>query len=48
MELLIPKLSELIPTLISFVIILIVAAKFVWPPITDMLDERAVTIARVR
>jgi len=44
MELLIPKLSELIPALISFIIILLVASKFVWPPITAMLDERAVTI----
>jgi F-type H+-transporting ATPase subunit b len=44
MELLIPKLSELIPTVISFVIILVVASKFVWPPITAILDERSVTI----
>lgn len=44
MELLIPKMTELIPALISFLIILFVSAKFVWPPITNMLDERAVTI----
>ena len=44
MELLIPKMTELIPALISFLIILFVASKFVWPPITAMLDERAVTI----
>jgi len=43
-ELLIPKLSELIPATISFLIILFVAVKFVWPPITTMLDERAVNI----
>ena len=44
MELLIPKLSELIPATISFLIILFVSIKFVWPPITNMLDERAVNI----
>lgn len=44
MDLLIPKLSELIPAAVSFLIILFVASKFVWPSITDMLDERAVTI----
>lgn len=44
MELLIPKLSELIPATVSFLIILFVAIKFVWPPITNMLDERAVNI----
>jgi F-type H+-transporting ATPase subunit b len=43
-ELLIPKMSELIPALISFLIILFVASKFVWPPITNILDERAVNI----
>ena len=44
MDLLIPKLSELIPAAIAFLIILFVASKFVWPPITDMLDERAANI----
>jgi F-type H+-transporting ATPase subunit b len=43
-ELLIPKTSELIPALISFLIILFISWKFVWPPITTMLDERATTI----
>jgi F-type H+-transporting ATPase subunit b len=43
-ELLIPKLGELIPATISFLIILVVAWKYVWPPITSMLDERALTI----
>jgi len=43
-ELLIPKMGELIPATISFLIILVVAWKFVWPPITSALDERAVTI----
>lgn len=44
MDLLIPKLQELIPALVSFLIILGIAWKFVWPPITDMLDQRAVNI----
>ena len=44
MDLLIPKLQELLPAAISFLIILVVASKFVWPPITAMLDERADTI----
>ncbi len=44
MELLIPKMSELIPAAVSFLIILLIAMKFVWPPITNMLDERAVNI----
>ena len=44
MDLLIPKLTELLPAAVSFLIILTVAWKFVWPPITAMLDERAVTI----
>jgi F-type H+-transporting ATPase subunit b len=40
-DLLIPKMTELVPALISFIIILFVASKFVWPPITAMLLERA-------
>lgn len=44
MDLIIPKLQELIPALVSFVLILIITAKFVWPPVTDMLDKRAETI----
>ena len=44
MDLLIPKLQELLPAAVSFLIILPVAWKFVWPPITAMLDERAATI----
>jgi len=43
-ELLIPKMTELIPATVSFLIILLIAMKFVWPPITNMLDERAVNI----
>jgi F-type H+-transporting ATPase subunit b len=43
-ELLIPKTTELFPALFSFLIILFVSWKFVWPPITNMLDERAVNI----
>ena len=41
MDLLIPKLQELLPAAVSFLIILVVASKYVWPPITAMLDERA-------
>ena len=41
MDLLIPKLQELLPAAVSFLIILVVASKFVWSPITAMLDERA-------
>lgn len=41
MDLLIPKFQELIPAAISFAIILFVAYRFVWPPITTMLDQRA-------
>lgn len=44
MDLLIPKLTELIPAAVSFLIILFVAVKYVWPPITSVLDERAVNI----
>jgi F-type H+-transporting ATPase subunit b len=43
-DLLIPKPQELIPAAISFFIILMVAWKFVWPPITSMLDQRAENI----
>jgi F-type H+-transporting ATPase subunit b len=43
-DLLIPKLQELLPAAVSFLIILVVASKYVWPPITAMLDERADTI----
>jgi F-type H+-transporting ATPase subunit b len=41
MEILIPKLSEFVPALISFLIILFLATRFVWPPITNALDQRA-------
>ncbi|MBI5230875.1 MAG: F0F1 ATP synthase subunit B, partial [Coriobacteriales bacterium] len=41
---LIPKLAELIPMVVAFGIILFVMSKFVWPPITEMLDKRALTI----
>jgi F-type H+-transporting ATPase subunit b len=43
-SLIIPKLQELIPALVSFLVILFVASKFVWPPITNALDERATNI----
>ena len=41
---LIPKLAELIPALISFAVVFFVLAKFAWPAISDMLDKRADTI----
>ncbi|TLM98965.1 MAG: ATP synthase F0 subunit B, partial [Actinobacteria bacterium] len=41
---LIPKAAELIPALISFVIVFIILSKFAWPAISDMLDKRADTI----
>lgn len=41
---LIPKMGELIPSLISFAIVFFVLAKFAWPAISDMLDKRAETI----
>lgn len=41
---LIPKMAELIPALISFAIVFFVLAKFAWPAISDMLDKRAETI----
>ena len=44
MDLLIPKMQELLPALASFLIILWVASKFVWPPITAALDQRAENI----
>lgn len=44
MDIIIPKMQELIPALVSFLIILFIASKYVWPPITEMLDKRAETI----
>lgn len=41
---LIPALAELIPALISFAIVFFILAKFAWPAISNMLDQRAETI----
>lgn len=41
---LIPKPAELVPALISFLIVFFILAKFAWPAISDMLDKRAETI----
>lgn len=39
-EILIPKMAEFIPALIAFLIIWVVLAKFAWPQILSMIDER--------
>lgn len=44
MELILPKLAEFIPALISFSIVFFLLSKFAWPSLTEMLDKRATTI----
>lgn len=44
MEILIPKVPEILVSLTSFLILFFVLAKFAFPPITNMLDKRAETI----
>lgn len=44
MEILIPKVPEILVSLTSFLILFFVLAKFAFPPITNMLDKRAKTI----
>ena len=39
-DILIPKMAEFIPALIAFVIILLVLAKLVWPPVLEMMEKR--------
>lgn len=39
-EILLPKMAEFIPALIAFLIIWVVAAKFVWPSVLSMMDKR--------
>lgn len=39
-EILIPKMAEFIPALIAFLIIWVVLAKFAWPQVLSMMDER--------
>ncbi len=41
MKAIIPNLAEFIPALISFAIVFFVLAKFAWPAISSMLDQRA-------
>jgi len=43
-ELLLPDLGEFIPMMISFAIILFILARFGWPVIIDMLNQRVETI----
>jgi F-type H+-transporting ATPase subunit b len=40
----VPKTADLIPALISFLIVYFLLAKFAWPSITGSLDKRAETI----
>ncbi|MCD8200026.1 MAG: F0F1 ATP synthase subunit B [Coriobacteriaceae bacterium] len=40
MEMLIPNLGEFIPTLIAFIVLVIILAKFGWPAIIGILDRR--------
>lgn len=39
-EILLPKMAEFIPALIAFLVIWVVAAKFVWPSVLGMMDKR--------
>lgn len=39
-DILIPKPAEFIPALIAFIIILVVLAKLVWPPVVEMMEKR--------
>lgn len=41
MELIIPKTTEMLVNVVAFIVLFIVMAKFAFPPITKMLDERA-------
>lgn len=39
-DILIPKMSEFIPALIAFLVILVVLARLVWPPVLEMMEKR--------
>lgn len=39
-DILIPKMAEFIPALIAFLIIFVILAKFVWPPVLEMMEKR--------
>jgi len=41
MEALIPKAPEIFVSLVSFLVLFVILAKFAFPPVTKMLDERA-------
>ena len=41
MDILIPKVPEVFVSLVSFLVLFFVLAKFAFPPITKMLDDRA-------
>lgn len=41
MELIIPKTYEMLVNVIAFIVLFVVMAKFAFPPMTKMLDERA-------
>jgi F-type H+-transporting ATPase subunit b len=44
MEAIIPKLGEFIPALVAFGVLFFVLSKFAFPPLMNMLDERAANI----
>jgi len=41
MDALIPKVPEVVVSLVSFLVLFVILAKFAFPPVTKMLDERA-------
>jgi F-type H+-transporting ATPase subunit b len=41
MDALIPKMPEIFVSLVSFLVLFVILAKFAFPPVTKMLDERA-------
>ena len=43
-NILIPKISEFIPSIIAFLIIWFLLAKFAWPSVANMMDKRSETI----
>lgn len=40
-DILVPKMAEFIPALIAFLILWVVLAKFAWPSVTNMMEERS-------
>ena len=39
-DILIPKMAEFVPALIAFLVILVVMARLVWPPVLEMMEKR--------